>query len=58
MPRLYTALPRSIQDVFNEYGVQIMTPAQPGLFANDLPRDGRVLAPRCHPSGEVVSVHE
>ena len=27
MARLYTALHRCIQDVFNEYGVQIMTPA-------------------------------
>jgi len=27
MAALYTALHRSIQDVFNEYGVQIMTPA-------------------------------
>ncbi len=27
MPRLYTALHRNILDVFNEYGVQIMTPA-------------------------------
>jgi hypothetical protein len=26
MPRLYSALHRNIQDVFNEYGVQIMTP--------------------------------
>ncbi len=27
MPQLYTALHRNILDVFNEYGVQIMTPA-------------------------------
>ncbi len=27
MPRLYSELHRNIQDVFNEYGVQIMTPA-------------------------------
>jgi hypothetical protein len=27
MPALYTALHRNILDVFNEYGVQIMTPA-------------------------------
>jgi small-conductance mechanosensitive channel len=26
MPRLYSSLHRNIQDVFNEYGVQIMTP--------------------------------
>jgi small-conductance mechanosensitive channel len=33
MLRLYTALHRSILDVFNEYGVQIMTPA----YENDPP---------------------
>jgi hypothetical protein len=30
MPALYTALHRSILDVFNEYNVQIMTPAYEG----------------------------
>lgn len=30
MPRLYTELHRCILDVFNEYGVQIMTPAYEG----------------------------
>jgi small-conductance mechanosensitive channel len=30
MPRLYSALHRNILDVFNEYGVQIMTPAYEG----------------------------
>ncbi|HXV76549.1 MAG TPA: hypothetical protein VD788_09535, partial [Candidatus Polarisedimenticolaceae bacterium] len=30
MPRLYAALHRNILDVFNEYGVQIMTPAYEG----------------------------
>jgi small-conductance mechanosensitive channel len=30
MPRLYTSLHRNILDVFNEYGVQIMTPAYEG----------------------------
>jgi small-conductance mechanosensitive channel len=30
MPRLYTALHRNILDVFNEHGVQIMTPAYEG----------------------------
>ena len=30
MPSLYNALHRSVQDVFNEYGVQIMTPAYRG----------------------------
>jgi hypothetical protein len=29
-PQLYTALHQSILDVFNEYGVQIMTPAYEG----------------------------
>ncbi|MEZ5313749.1 MAG: hypothetical protein R2862_08930 [Thermoanaerobaculia bacterium] len=27
MPRLYTLLHQNVLDVFNEYGVQIMTPA-------------------------------
>jgi len=30
MPVLYTALHRNVLDVFNEYGVQIMTPAYEG----------------------------
>jgi hypothetical protein len=30
MAQLYTALRRNILDVFNEYGVQIMTPAYEG----------------------------
>jgi hypothetical protein len=30
MSRTYTALRRNILDVFNEYGVQIMTPAYEG----------------------------
>jgi small-conductance mechanosensitive channel len=30
MPALYTGLHRNILDVFNEYGVQIMTPAYEG----------------------------
>jgi hypothetical protein len=30
LPRLYTALHRNVLDVFNEYGVQIMTPAYEG----------------------------
>jgi small-conductance mechanosensitive channel len=47
MPRLYTALHRNVLDVFNEYGVQIMTPAyegdpeQPKL----VPRDAWYQAP-------------
>ena len=38
MPRLYTALHRNILDVFNEYGVQIMTPAYEG---DPEPAEGR-----------------
>jgi small-conductance mechanosensitive channel len=30
MPRLYTAMHQNILDVFNEHGVQIMTPAYEG----------------------------
>ena len=30
MPRIYTDLHRNLLDVFNEYGVQIMTPAYEG----------------------------
>ena len=30
MPQRYAALHRNILDVFNEYGVQIMTPAYEG----------------------------
>jgi len=30
LPRVYTALHRNVLDVFNEYGVQIMTPAYEG----------------------------
>jgi small-conductance mechanosensitive channel len=30
MPKLYTALHQNILDIFNEYGVQIMTPAYEG----------------------------
>jgi hypothetical protein len=47
MARLYTELHRNILDVFNEYGVQIMTPAyegdpeQPKL----VPKDQWYLAP-------------
>jgi hypothetical protein len=30
MPKIYSALHQNILDVFNEYGVQIMTPAYEG----------------------------
>jgi len=54
MNRLYTELHRSILDVFNEYGVQIMTPAyeadpeQPKLVA----REQWFMEPAASPSGE------
>ena len=42
MASLYTALHRNILDVFNEYGVQIMTPAYEGDPAEPklVPREG------------------
>ena len=55
MPELYTGLHRSILDVFNEYGVQIMTPAYEGdTDAPKLvPKDQWFMAPaRTGPSGE------
>ena len=47
MPRLYTALHRNILDVFNEYGVQIMTPAYEGDPAEPkvVPREAWYQAP-------------
>lgn len=51
MMQLYTQLHRNIQDVFNEYGVQIMTPA----YENDtpepkiVPKDKWYSAPAKHP---------
>jgi hypothetical protein len=41
MNELYTALHRHILDVFNEYGVQIMTPAYEGD-----PAEPKVVAPK------------
>jgi hypothetical protein len=41
MMSLYTALHRNILDVFNEYGVQIMTPAYEGD-----PEQPKVVAPK------------
>lgn len=55
MPQLYTELHRSILDVFNEYGIQIMTPAyegdpeQPKL----VPREQWFTAPAAAPAGGV-----
>jgi len=47
MARLYTLLHQSILDVFNEYGVQIMTPAYEGdpEQAKVVPRDQWWTAP-------------
>ena len=46
-PRLYTALHRNILDVFNEYGMQIMTPAYEGDPADPkvVPKDQWFTAP-------------
>jgi small-conductance mechanosensitive channel len=47
MEQLYTVLHKSILDVFNEYGVQIMTPAYRGDPAQPklVPRDQWYAAP-------------
>jgi len=47
MARLYTALHANILDVFNEYGVQIMTPAYEGdpEQAKIVPKDQWYTAP-------------
>jgi len=47
MPQLYAALHRNILDVFNEYGVQIMTPAYEGDPAEPkiVPREAWYRAP-------------
>jgi len=47
MAALYTALHRNVQDVFNEYGVQIMTPAYKSDPASPkvVPRDQWYQAP-------------
>jgi hypothetical protein len=50
MARLYTALHQNILDVFNEYGIQIMTPAyehdpeQPKV----VPKEQWFMAPAAH----------
>jgi small-conductance mechanosensitive channel len=57
MERLYAALSRNILDVFNEYGVQIMTPA----YENDpaqaklVPREDWFVAPAKPPPEDVGS---
>jgi small-conductance mechanosensitive channel len=47
MARLYTAMHRSVLDVFNEHGVQIMTPAYEGdpEVAKVVPKDRWYLSP-------------
>jgi small-conductance mechanosensitive channel len=53
MSRLYTALHRNILDVFNEYGVQIMTPAYEGDTPEPkvVPKENWYLSP-AKPPGE------
>jgi small-conductance mechanosensitive channel len=52
MAHLYTELHRNILDVFNEYGVQIMTPAYEGdpEQAKVVPREQWFLAPAAPPT--------
>jgi len=54
MDRLYTALHANILDVFNEYGVQIMTPAYEGdpKQAKIVPKDQWYSAPARLPDDE------
>lgn len=54
MNRLYTELHRSILDVFNEYGVQIMTPAYEGDTPEPkvVPKDQWYAAPAQPPSAK------
>jgi len=53
MPQLYTALHRNILDVFNEYGVQIMTPAYVADAAQPkvVPKEQWHLPPATKPPG-------
>jgi hypothetical protein len=53
MAAVYTALHRNVQDVFNEYGVQIMTPAYESDPASPkvVPRDQWYLPPARTPEG-------
>jgi hypothetical protein len=52
--RLYSALHRNVLDVFNEHGVQIMTPAYVGDPAQPkvVPREDWFLPPARPPSGK------
>jgi small-conductance mechanosensitive channel len=56
MNQLYTALHRNILDVFNEYGVQIMTPAYEGDTESPkvVPKGEWYSAPAAPPSGPTV----
>jgi small-conductance mechanosensitive channel len=57
MARAYTELHRHILDVFNEYGVQIMTPAYEGDTPEPkvVPRDQWYLEPASPPAGTPAS---
>ena len=62
MARLYTALHANILDVFNEYGVQIMTPAYEGdpEQAKVVPKDQWYTAPATaphHGNGDTQALH-
>jgi CTP:molybdopterin cytidylyltransferase MocA len=50
MPRIYADLHRNILDLFNEYGVQIMTPAYEGdpEVPKVVPQDQWFAAPAAH----------
>jgi small-conductance mechanosensitive channel len=54
MPRLYSELHRNVLDVFNEYGVQIMTPAYEGDPDQPkvVPREQWYSAPAAEPRGD------
>lgn len=54
MSRLYTAMHRNILDLFNEHGVQIMTPAYEGdpEMPKVVPREQWYLAPATPPQGQ------
>jgi small-conductance mechanosensitive channel len=60
MPQLYTELHRAILDVFNEYEIQIMTPAYEGdpEQAKVVPRDQWFTAPATAPAGGLKSGSE
>jgi hypothetical protein len=57
MNRIYTDLHRNILDVFNEYGVQIMTPAYEGDTEQPkvVPREQWYAAPASPPASSATS---